>query len=107
MSQVPSDIAASAAQAGFQARQLLDQRDARRAGQVHAAARQVKTVDEAGNTVETTDNDNQVFTNAEGQGSQGRAFEEDPPTAPAAASPPDPRGVRTDPDGSLHVDIEA
>ena len=106
MSQVPSEIAASAAQAGFQAREITNQREIRRAGQVHAAARQVKTVDDAGNTVETTDNDNQVFTNAEGQGSQGRAFDETPTPSAPPASPPPP-GVHADPDGTLHVDIEA
>jgi len=106
MSQLPSEIAASAAQAGLQARQITNQREARRAGQGHAANRQVKTVDEAGSTVETTDPDNQVFTNSEGQGSQGRASEESEPSQTPTPAPPE-SGVQTDPDGTQHVDIEA
>ncbi len=105
MSQIPSDIAASAAQAGFQAREVTKDREAHRAGQAHAATRQVKTVNDAGTTVETTDADTAVFTDAEGQGGQGRPFEEE--ASPPADEPGSPPGITTGEDGRTHVDLEA
>ncbi len=106
MSQIPSDIAASAAQAGFQAREATKDREANRAGQSHAATRQVKTVDDAGTTVETTDADTAVFADAEGQGSQGRHTDEQP-EATTPNEPTKDSGITTDLDGRLHVDLEA
>ena len=48
-----------------------------------------------------------TFTDAEGQGSQGRSYDEDPSASACSSPPPPPPGVRTDPDGTLHVDLEA
>ncbi len=76
MSEIPSDIASSSAQAGYQAREVSGGRGARSAAQAGAAREQVKAVDEAGTTVDTEDGDTQVYAGAEGGGSQGRAFEE-------------------------------
>ena len=106
MSEIPSDVAASAAQAGFQGREVAKEREARRAGQADAVQRQVKTVDEAGNTVETTDQDAAVFTDAEGGGSEGREHEEAGPETGEAKKPPTNNGITRDDDGQLHVDIE-
>lgn len=106
VSHIPNDIAASAAQAGLQAREVSAQRDARRAAQANAVARQVKSVTDAGNTVETTDSDDQVFIDAEGQGSQGRAEEETEEAVDQAADSPIP-SPPPDADGALHLDIEA
>ena len=69
MAEIPSDIASSAAQAGFQAREVAKDRDARSAGQSNAVDRQVKAVGEAGTTVETTDGDTRISSDAEGTGS--------------------------------------
>ena len=106
MAEIPSDIASSAAGAPFQARETVKEREVRRAGQAHAAHRQVRTVDEAGNTVETTDADARVFTDAEGQGGQGRQLDDEasPPQDPL---PPTPSGITTDNDGRVHLDLEA
>ncbi len=107
MSEIPPDLPSSAAQTGVQAREIAKEREARRAGQADAATRQVKTVDEAGSTVETTDNDVAVFSDAEGSGSQGRAFEEGAPPQPEAAGEDAGTGITQDDDGQLHVDLEA
>ena len=106
MSEIPPDIA-SAAQSGIQAHEVAKERGARRAGQVNAAARQVKTVDEAGSTVETTDNDVAVFSDAEGAGSQGRESEESPPEDEASADDKSIGGIVKGDDGKLHIDLEA
>ncbi len=107
MAEIPPDISSSAAQAGFQAREVAKERDARRIARSDAANRQLKSVDEAGRTVETNDDDVAVFSDAEGAGGQGRAFEEgDEPTAekddPTAAT-----GITRDDEGQFHVDLEA
>ena len=106
MAEIPSDIASSAAQAGYQAREVGKERGARGAAQAHAANHQIKALDESGSTVETEDADTQVFTDAEGGGSQGRAFEEEQPESEDPGTTPD-RGVTRDEDGRLHLDLEA
>jgi len=108
--EIPSDIATSAAQAGFLAREVGKDREASRAGQVHAANRQVKALDEAGATVETTDADSRVFTDAEGGGSQGRFAEDESSETSIDENPipPDDKsGVTRDDTGHFHVDLEA
>ena len=106
MAEIPSDIPASAAQAGFQANEVNKEREARRTGQVQAAHRQVKSLDEADGTVETTDADTAIFTDAEGTGSQGRTHEEE---AQDQSQNPEQsqKGITTGDDGQLHVDLEA
>ena len=108
MSEIPSHLAISGAQAGLQAQEVSRQSDAQRAGQVDAAKRQVNTVNEADTTVETSDEDVAVFTNAEGGGSQGR--EEEQPgqdqTNPESTDQPT-GGITRDDTGQLHIDIEA
>ena len=108
MSGIPSDIAGSALQAGFQARDVGKVRDGERAGQAHTTNKTAKAVDEAGSTVETGDNDTAVFADAEGTGSKGRAYEEEllEETADEQDHEAD-EGVTTDADGQLHLDLEA
>ena len=107
MAEIPSDIAASAAQAPFQARETVKEREVRRAGQAHAANRQVRTVDEAGTTVETTDADARVFADAEGQGGQGRQLDDETNPPPENPTPDHPKGITADKNGQLHLDLEA
>ena len=108
MSGIPSDIAGSALQAGFQARNVAKTRDAERAGQAHAADGRVKAADEAGSTVETTDNDTAIYADAEGTGSKGRAWEEELLEEENEEEEEEKaKGVSTDPDGQQHLDIEA
>lgn len=107
MSEIAPDLPSSAAQSGVQAREIAKERDARRAGQAHAATRQVKTVDEAGSTVETNDEDVAVFADAEGTGSEGRAFEEGSTPESESTDQEKTGGVARGEDGQLHVDLEA
>lgn len=107
MAEIPSDIPASAAQAGYQAREVGRARDAQSAASANASNKRARAVDEAGNTVDTEDNDNQVFADAEGSGGPGRPFEEaDPNDAPDAAEE-SKTGVIEDDEGKLHIDLEA
>jgi len=107
MAEIPPNIPASAAQAGFQARETAKDRDARRAGQADAVTKQVRTVDESGNTVETTDADVAIFADTEGGGSQGRAFEEEENTESESTGAEANGGITKDQEGQLHLDLEA
>jgi len=107
MSEIPPDISASAAQAGFQAREVAKERDAHRAAQTDAATRQARTVTEAGSTVETTDADVAVFADSEGSGSQGRAFQDAVTGEQTPPSDTDAGGITTGADGQVHIDLEA
>lgn len=108
MADIPP-IHASAAQAGFQAREAGKVRDARRNDQTQAASQQIKSVTDATGMVDTMDADNQVFVDSEGAGSQGRAFDESDlegesaPTEPPAGPP----GITKDEGGTLHIDLNA
>jgi len=106
VAEIPSDISTSAAQAGFKAQDVGKTNDAERAGQVNAAKRQSRIVDEVEVTVETTDDNTKVFTDAEGSGSQGRS-EEEPSSEDSATPEAQQRGIITDEDGTQHVDLEA
>ena len=107
MSGIPSDVAGSALQAGFQARDVAKVRDADRVGQAHATKNTSKTVDEAGSTAATTENDTAVFADAEGTGSKGRAYQDELLENQAEQQEADTDGVTTDADGNLHLDLEA
>lgn len=107
MAEIPSNIAASAAQAGYQARQVAKERDANRASQVNSTDRQTKAVDDAGATVETGDNDAQISTNAEGSGSEGRSDDETTLSDDDVGDIKPQGGFTTDDDGRVHLDIEA
>ena len=106
MAEIPSDIASSAAQAGHQARNVARGRDAPRAGQAIAAKDQAQASAESDATVDTTDNDNQVYSDAEGAGSEGRTFDEGGAKTDGDAESTD-KGITTDDDGRQHVDLEA
>lgn len=109
MSAIPPDIIGSAIQAAVTQREVAKSQDADRAGQSHASRIQTRAVAESTSNVETTDNDTQVFTDAEGSGSQGRHFED------ALETPEDDEetegipagGVQTGPDGRAHLDVQA
>ena len=102
MSGIPSDIAGSSLQAGFQARNVAKARDAERAQQASASSDRTKGVDAAGETVETSDKDAQVYADAEGTGSQGRMSEEELLEEDESQdSSDDP------PDDQTHLDVQA
>ncbi len=106
MSEIPSDLASSIAQTGFQAREVAKERDAGVVGQSQAADRQVKAVDEADTTVDTTDSDVEIYADAEGTGSQGRSPEEEAEEADEADEAAG-KGITEDDQGRLHLDLEA
>ncbi len=106
MTQIPSDIPASAAQVGIQSHEVAKERDARRAGQAETAKRQIKTIDEAGSTVDTEDADVAIFAEAEGTGSEGREEPEERAEEPKEGGTPS-KGISKDADGRFHVDLEA
>ena len=108
MAEIPSNIAASAAQAGSQAREIAKGRDADRAGRAAAVREHAKAVDESGSTVETEDSDSAVFSDTEGAGSQGRAPEDSPQEPePDTEEEPIPEGMVRGEDGELHLDMQA
>lgn len=88
-------------------REVSREREAHGAGQAQAATRQLKTVDDAGTTVETTDADSRVFADAEGQGGQGRAFGDQTQTERGADSEAGGTGITTDEQGQMHIDLSA
>ena len=108
MADAPTPIASSALPATFQAAEIAKQRDAVKVGESQAAARQVRTLDEADGSVETTDAGVQVFADAEGTGSQGRSSEEQLEESPSSQdAPQDSQGLTQDQDGTWHLDMEA
>ena len=107
MAEIPSDLPASAAQSGVQAREVAKERDARRAGQIEAASRQTKAVDEAGSTVETNDGDVAIFSDAEGAGSSGRESEEQAADMQESDAQEKSGGIVEGDDGIIHIDLEA
>ncbi|HNQ22307.1 MAG TPA: hypothetical protein PKK06_04365 [Phycisphaerae bacterium] len=107
MSQIPSDIAASAIQAGYHAKDTAEARDARAAARTHADPAQPNKVGEAGEIVETDDRDAEVYADAEGTGSQGRSFSTPEAQSEEESPQESTPGITTDADGHLRVDLEA
>ncbi len=104
MSALPPDIVGSALQAGYLQRDAARVGDAARAGQAHAAERQLRAVDEAATNVETTDDDVQIFSDAEGTGGQGRPFSEE---AEEGIENPEDSGAGSASADAPHLDIQA
>ncbi len=106
MSEIPSDIASSAAGAPLQSREVAKARDARLAGQANAVERQVKSIDDADSTIDAGDEDSQVFSESEGEGSFGRELS-DENTESSPDEPARKTGFTTDNDGQTHLDLQA
>lgn len=102
MAQIPSGISMSAAQAGYQARSVADVDNAQRSAASGGASSGPKGIEGASEVVETSDQDMEVFVDAEGSGSQGRPFEE-----PPEEEKKHDEGVTQDADGQVHLDIQA
>ena len=100
MSTLPPNVIVSALQSTFAQQQTSAVRDSERMQRVGATQRQTQAIDEQDAIVETTDNDTQVHTDAEGSGSQGRQFSEPEPQPETPASETD-----TDLDGHF-IDVE-
>jgi len=76
MSSLPPNLVGSILQSHLAARQVSNAKDTKRAHDASASQQQTAAIDEQDSTVETDDSDTQVHTDAEGLGSQGRAFSE-------------------------------
>ncbi|MHC5109883.1 MAG: hypothetical protein ACYTHJ_08400 [Planctomycetota bacterium] len=109
MSEIPSHIASSAAQSGYQAKEVSKEREAGKAGAQNINEKRVRAADEAGNTVDADDADTAVFTDSEGQGSQGRAFDsatDESTDDQEEQAPADGDQDSDDGDSESHLDIE-
>ncbi len=102
MAEIPSGIASSAAQASNTARDVAEGRDARRgaAGGSDAAGK-------VGEVVETDDQDMATYADAEGSGSAGRPFGEEPAEEGDRDDAQGADGITQDEDGQMHLDLEA
>lgn len=108
MSEIPADIASSAAQAGYQAHEVDRVRGGNAAGQANAAKRVARAVNETDTTVDTDDADAQVYGDAEGTGSKGKPFEDDAPAAGDQEDGDASDSVITEgEDGRPHLDLQA
>ena len=76
MSTLPPNVVGSVLQSNLAQRQVSTIRDGEDSQRVMANRRQAATIDEKDTTVGTADTDTQIHTDAEGSGSQGRAFSE-------------------------------
>ena len=103
MSSVPPDLVGPVLQSNLAQRQVSAVRDRERVQQANAQRQQSAAIDEKGTTVETTDNDTQVHTDSEGQGSQGRAFSS--PQETEETQPVDTASA--DGDEGRHIDLQA
>ena len=74
MSAVPPSVVGSVLQSHVTQQQVSAVRDSHESERDNASRRQASAVDEKDTTVGTTDTDTQIHADAEGTGSQGRAF---------------------------------
>ncbi|MCL2330887.1 MAG: hypothetical protein FWC56_06260 [Phycisphaerae bacterium] len=89
-------------QSGLTQQHVAHVRDAERNSRAGADRLQAQAVDQADGTVETTDDATQVFTDAEGTGSQGRAFSDGDDTDQTEDNSPDDNNS-----DDQHIDFEA
>ena len=99
MSAIPPNVIGSMLGTSFAQNQASHIRSSEDAAKVSAERRQSSAISELDSVVETADNDTQVFSDAEGGGSQGRAFPQPEPEPEPLPSP--------DPDEDGHIDFEA
>jgi len=76
MSTLPPNLVGPILQSALVQRQVSQVRDSERAQEANAQRQQSNVISEKDSTVETTDDDTQVYSDAEGGGSQGRPFTE-------------------------------
>ncbi len=104
MSSVPPNLVGPILQTPLTQRQVSAVRDAKQSHEAAAARQQTAASEDTDTIVETSDNDTRVHADAEGTGSQGRAYSESPeseePPPPVDRPPPD------DDTGRL-IDLEA
>ena len=104
MSAIPPDIVGSAIQAGYAQRESARLLETDRSGQSDGARSRTRALHEASSSIETGDNDTQVFTDAEGSGSQGRSAPEEEEASQENSGPP---SAASDSTGQTFLDIQA
>ncbi len=102
MSSLPPNLAGSILQGHLTQRQVSAAQNREKNQRANADRQQTAAIDEQDSTVETTDEDTQVHTDAEGGGSQGRSFTEPQEEADQAENQNPPDG-----DSGHHIDLEA
>ena len=103
MSTVPPNLVGPILQSNLAQRQVSQVRDNERAQETSAQRQQSKAINEKDSTVETTDDDTQVHADAEGTGSQGRAFSE----PEEAEEQPGDSDSEPESEEGRHIDFEA
>ena len=103
MSAVPPNLVGPILQSHMMQRQASSVRDNEETQKATAARQQGVSSDEKDNTVETTDDDTEVHSDAEGTGSQGRTFSE----SPDGQEPPVPDNPDEDENGGHLIDVQA
>lgn len=101
-SAVPPNFAASILQSNLTQRQVTAVRDGERNQRASADRQQARAVDQADSTVSMTDDSSEIYTDAEGGGSQGRAFSE-----PEPETSPEPDAEPKTGDEGRHLDLSA
>lgn len=102
MSSIPPNLVGPILQTPFVQSQAAAARGVDDAQRANAERRGNLAAIDADTTIEATDTDMQVFTDAEGSGSQGRAFSDQNPEQPPDEPPPP-----EDPNAGRILDLEA
>ena len=105
MSSVPPNIVGPILQSNLTQRQVSTVRNSEDAQKANANRQQTAAADASDTTVETDDQDVQVHTDAEGSGSQGRAFSH--PEEPAESSEEEADSSSPDGDEGQNIDLKA
>ena len=103
MSSVPPNLVGPILQSNLAQRQVSQVRDNERAQETNAKRQQSNLISEKDSTVETTDDDTQIYADAEDTGSQGRAFSE----PEEDQEPPADSDTDTEREEGRHIDFEA
>lgn len=102
MSAMPPNVVGSALQSHLTQRQVSLARETEETQRDSATRRQASAVDERDTTVGTADTDTQIHSDAEGTGSQGRAFSEPEKQEEQDAAEATPLG-----DEGRNIDLQA
>lgn len=105
MSAVPPHLAASVLQSNVTQRQVSSVRDTERNQRANADTQQARAIDQADSTVEITDESSEVYSDAEGAGSQGRAFSPAPEDEDALNTASDDPDDPDDTEEGQHIDL--